>query len=545
VPKPSGLTTAASSSERETPQRAIERIITTVLGEVFQSHDIPVEVRQRAQEFANKFKYSDATYLGPEARRAGGQEYDVWIDEIFQATQTGEWREDLLRHFLGKLGLLMEQRKTDALFALVIEEIATKRGLVRYRLAEHLGAPIHAQHWRNYAAKLEDGEERAFFRELLDAQPDQADIGVWHGSSLRIAYPYSGELDELVRVATATSRRSQAEEIQDAFWLSAIGLKSEEADQPNRLVFIVYPNHGTAASPRVGRAAAHEWRMLQLLRIAYRQLDHEIRNLDRRIAAQRGDMIRDLGPGFLAHELHTHLANLHDLQVMMINNIKPLLKCYPEDPAVNAAGARLLQSVEETTRVFEVVHGYNNIMRERRIERFILKEVIEEATALTRIRAREYAKASVKVERARARAVPIETDHGLLLVVLVNILVNATQAIHEARPPLGSFPAPEGGDHIQILVESEPADAQVVLFIANSGPMISPELHERIFKRGYTTRSQGHGQGLYLCRQILESLGGNITYADPMERGLFPGTAFRIEFARERNVYQNEAKTLP
>ena len=78
----------------------------------------------------------------------------------------------------------------------------------------------------------------------------------------------------------------------------------------------------------------------------------------------------------------------------------------------------------------------------------------------------------------------IETDHGLLLVVLVNLMVNATQAIHEARPPLGAISTPNGGDQIIILVESEPQDTQIVLFIANTGPAVPPELHERIFKLG-------------------------------------------------------------
>jgi len=379
---------------QETPQQAIERIVAAVLGEVFQANSIPAAIRTRAQELSNKFKYSDATYLGPQARRAAGREYDTWIDEIFRATQSGEWREDLLRHFIHKLGLFMEQGRTDALFAMVVEEITTEQKFVRYRLGEFLGTGIDKKHWHNYAAMLEDGKERAFFRALLDEPTEQADIGVWHVRSLIGVYPYMGELDQLVRVVT-TAGRSNTEDVRDAFWLSVIALKSEEADQPHRLMLVAYPNHGTAASPKVGPAAAHEWRMMQLLRIAYRQLDHEIRHLDRRIAAQRGDMIRDLGPGFLAHELHTHLANLNDLHVMMIRDINPVLRKYPKDIAIHATGTHLLQAVEETTRVFQVVHSYNNMMRARGIEQFILGEILEETIALTHIRAREYAKASV------------------------------------------------------------------------------------------------------------------------------------------------------
>lgn len=518
----------------ETPQQAIERIVNSVLNDVFQNTNVPQDIRRRAKELISKFEYTDATYLGPEARRAAGREYDDWIDEIFRATQRGIWREDLLKEFMGRLGQFMDDDKTDAWFALVIEEISTEKEFVHYKLSEKLGSGIDPKHWLNYAVHLQDGQDRPFFRALLEAKAEQADIGVWYGHSLNTVYPYNGELNELVRVMQKKDKCIK--DSLDAFWLSAITLKSEEADQPHRLLFIVYPNQGTAVSPKVGRAAAHEWRLLQLLRIAYRQLDHELRNLDRRIAAQRVDMIRDLGPGFLAHELHTHLANLHDLHLMMSNDIKPLLQRYPEVGEVHAVGTRLLHSLQETTRVFEVVHGYNNMMRARRVERFVLAEVLEEAVALTRIRAREYAKAGVQLERKRAQSIKVETDHSLLLVVLVNILVNATQAIQEARPPLGQHPAPEQGDSIKILIDSEPEDDLVVIVIANSGPAIPQELRERIFNRGFTTRGQGHGQGLFLCKQILESLGGSISYLSPEEQGLGSGTAFRLEFARERNL---------
>lgn len=523
----------------EKPQEAIERIVNTVLYEVFQNQSLPRDVRRRAREFASNFDYADATYLGPEARRAQGREYDEWIDEIFRSTQNGDWREDLLAQFMRKLGHFMAADKSDALFAVVIEEITAEHQFVRYQLAEHLGNTIHAHHWRNFGEQLADGKDRAFFRALLDAQPQQADIGAWHGRSITDVYPYTNELDTLLKTAEPANKAKL--DILDDFWLSAIVLKSQEADQPHRLLMIAYPNHGTAASPKVGRAAAQEWRILQLLRIAYRQLDHEIKYLDKRIAAQRGDMIRDLGPGFLAHELHTHLANLHDLHILMANDIQTLLARYPSDADLHAVGTRVLQSAQETTRVFQVVHGYNNLMRARRVESFSLAEVLEEAIALVRVRAREYANASLQVERKRA-AVPMTTDHALLLVVLVNVLVNATHAIHEARPPVGKIAAPVDKDRIVILVESEPQDPHVVLLIANTGPEIAPELRERIFKRGYTTRSLGHGQGLYLCKQIMEFLGGSITYADPWQRGLFVGTGFRLELTRNLSLNKEASK---
>lgn len=289
--------------------------------------------------------------------------------------------------------------------------------------------------------------------------------------------------------------------------------------------------------------------MLQLLRIAYRQLDHRLRNLDQRINAHREDLIRTLGPGLLAHELHTQLANLHDFNIGLASEIERMLRERPEDAAILTLGERVEDAIQETTKVFRVVRGYNNLMRARLVERFVLGEVVDEALALTRGRVEAYAKAKVLVERRRAHAVSVDTDRALLLVVLVNVLVNAAQSIQEAREPPRTDgqathtlqPTPEGGHRIMVLVESEPQDERVALLVANTGPEVLPENQERIFARGFTTRINGHGQGLYLCRQIMEYLGGSITYADPVHRGLPAHAAFRLEFARHRQPRKRTA----
>ncbi len=514
---------------QESPQQAVERVVKSVLAEVYQHQDTPPEISRRARQLAYEFNYTDATYTGPQARRAAGREYDEWIDAIFRSVQNGEWRENLLSQFIGKLGRFMEQGKSDALFALVIEEINSGKEFVRYRLSNWLGTAIHAEHWRNYALAIQDGKDRGLFRALIDGASDQIDIGVWFGRSLTDVYPYDDEFDSLINAAHPAGRHVEP---LDAVWLSALSLKSEEADQPNRLLFIVYNNLGTAASPKIGRAAAHEWRIMQLLRIAYRQLDHEINHLGKRILAHRADIIRDLGPGFLAHELHAYMANQHEQHIMLGRQFQDLLARYPEEPALLASGTQLIKAIEETSSIFKTVHAYNNLMRARINERFNLFDVIDQATALVRVRINEYAKAKLQLERQRALSLSIVSDQGLILVVLVNILLNACHAIYAARQAASDPPA--GGDRIVMLVESEPNDAQVILTIANTGPAIPAELTQRIFARGFTTRPDGHGQGLYLCRQILEYLGGGISTLDPQLRGLFPGAAFRIEFNREK-----------
>ena len=69
------------ASKEKNPQQIVEEIVIKALTEVYQGENISPEIRSRAKELVSRFSYTDATYLGPEAKRAAGREYDEWIDE--------------------------------------------------------------------------------------------------------------------------------------------------------------------------------------------------------------------------------------------------------------------------------------------------------------------------------------------------------------------------------------------------------------------------------------------------------------------------------
>ncbi len=82
-----------------------------------------------------------------------------------------------------------------------------------------------------------------------------------------------------------------------------------------------------------------------------------------------------------------------------------------------------------------------------------------------------------------------------LAQVLLNMLVNAL----DAMPNGGSLQIQTAGDGGQTLIR-----------ISDTGIGISPEQQSQIFDAFFTTRPQGTGLGLYVCRQIIERHGGRI-----------------------------------
>ena len=98
--------------------------------------------------------------------------------------------------------------------------------------------------------------------------------------------------------------------------------------------------------------------------------------------------------------------------------------------------------------------------------------------------------------------------------VLANLVQNAIEAIRAAGKPGGAITvrtAPEPGDGVRVTVQDD-------------GPGFNGGVPERLFERFYTTKPDGLGMGLAICRAIVEAHGGNI-WAEPRPEG---GAAFHF-----------------
>lgn len=109
---------------------------------------------------------------------------------------------------------------------------------------------------------------------------------------------------------------------------------------------------------------------------------------------------------------------------------------------------------------------------------------------------------------------PIAADPTQLQQVILNLVTNGIESA-EAMPDSRT---------VEIRTSHLAADGMQVLEVCDSGPGIAPEKLSTIFEPFYTTKREGLGLGLAICRSIVESFGGKIS-AETNEAG---GATFRV-----------------
>jgi C4-dicarboxylate-specific signal transduction histidine kinase len=97
--------------------------------------------------------------------------------------------------------------------------------------------------------------------------------------------------------------------------------------------------------------------------------------------------------------------------------------------------------------------------------------------------------------------------------VFINLISNALQAMQ-------TVPARQR----RLLIHVSHLDSSLVVRFQDSGPGVAPGLVGKLFESFFTTREEGLGLGLKICRTILETHGGRLFY----ESGPVGGAVFNV-----------------
>ncbi len=183
-----------------------------------------------------------------------------------------------------------------------------------------------------------------------------------------------------------------------------------------------------------------------------------------------------------------------------------LLRPQPDHAEVEAALARIVGESHRTSEVFDSIRALFRTTQHARSP-FDVNEVIRRVLQSLGEEARNR---GVTVRVSLAADPPFISGHeGQLQEVLFNLAHNAIEAMAST---------PERNRILQVGTAVPSPDA-IVVTVEDSGPGIDPKQLDSIFGAFFTTKTQGMGLGLAICRMIIEHHGGQLTASSDGKSG--------------------------
>jgi PAS domain S-box-containing protein len=198
--------------------------------------------------------------------------------------------------------------------------------------------------------------------------------------------------------------------------------------------------------------------------------------------------------GALAHELNQPLTAI-------LSNAQAAQRLLARDPVSLSEIHEILKDiVAEDKRAGEVIRRLRVLLKrgETQLQPVDLNEVANEVLELARA---DCASRNVTFQRVLTPNLPtVRGDRIQIQQVLMNLIVNACDAMGDNEPR----------DRTLTITTSLHEGGMVQVTVSDCGKGISPEQMDRLFEPFYTTKAQGLGLGLTICRSIVAAHGGKL-----------------------------------
>jgi PAS domain S-box-containing protein len=202
----------------------------------------------------------------------------------------------------------------------------------------------------------------------------------------------------------------------------------------------------------------------------------------------------------VAHELNQPLTAISNYCNGMVSRVKADAIAKPD------LIAALEKTARQAQRAGQVIHRIRAFVKRSEPQRQLARaqDIVEDAVELAGIEVR---RRNVAIRTYVAQRLPdVRVDPILIEQVLLNLLKNAAEAIDIAQ-------LPSARRHIELRVvpRHTAEEGGVIEFsVTDQGPGLNQDVMARLYEAFFSTKPDGLGIGLSLCRSIIESHQGRI-----------------------------------
>jgi len=286
-------------------------------------------------------------------------------------------------------------------------------------------------------------------------------------------------------------------------------------------------------APLVNSAGRHAGWMSSVLDLTAQRRAEDLsrQQQDRLQAAARLATLGEMA-SLLSHELNQPLAAIAAYATGSLNTMDAVNDVREVDAdtwaMLQQAAQRIAEQAERAGRVIKSVHDFVR-RREHVREPVAVDTLFDAVLPLVRLQAR---KSAARIEIDLPAGLPrVQCDRAMIEQVLLNLARNGIQAMLAGDDErLGESAAP-----VLTLRARVSGEGWVCLSVLDRGPGIGDDVARRLFTPFFTTRIDGMGLGLSVCRTIVEQHGGALDFENQRDgAGRVTGALFRFTLPAAR-----------
>jgi PAS domain S-box-containing protein len=201
----------------------------------------------------------------------------------------------------------------------------------------------------------------------------------------------------------------------------------------------------------------------------------------------------------VAHELNQPLTAINNYCNGLVSRIRK--QQITEDDLL----AALEKTARQAQRAGQIIQRIRSFVKRSEPNRTLsdVTLIVSEAVELAEI---ELRRRNVRLSHYVAARLPkLLVDPILIEQVLVNLLRNAAESIEHARRPVS-----RRSIELRVIPKDIEGQRVVEFSVLDSGQGLAPEVMERLYEAFFSTKAEGMGIGLNLCRSIVESHQGRM-----------------------------------
>jgi len=217
----------------------------------------------------------------------------------------------------------------------------------------------------------------------------------------------------------------------------------------------------------------------------------------------------------VAHELNQPLTAINNYCNGMVSRIKEQQITQEE-----LLGA-LDKTARQAQRAGQIIHRIRSFVKRSEPNR-MLAEVEPMVAASLELAEIELRRFNVRLNcNVAGRLPPLLVDRILIEQVLVNLLRNAAESVDAAQRP-----SPERIVDLRVVAGIFEGKKSIEFSVQDSGKGIAADVMPRLYEAFFSTKAEGMGIGLSLCRSIVESHRGRLTAENLYNEGAVSGCRF-------------------